>query len=548
VVRRLLLLGLLGLAGLVGVLGVVSGGSAATPLAAVWGNAIEVPGTAALNTGGSADTYSVSCATAGNCAAGGQYFDGSSHFQAFVVSETNGSWGNAIEVPGSATLNSGGGADTYSVSCAAAGNCTAGGQYLDGSDHLQAFVVDETNGSWGNAIEVPGSAALNSGGGADTSSVSCATAGNCTAGGTYTDGSGHQQAFVVDETNGSWSNAIEVPGSATLNTGGNASVYSVSCATAGNCVAGGTYTDGSGNGQAFVVSETNGSWGNAIEVPASAALNSGGYAAVWSVSCATAGNCTAGGSYVDGSAHQQSFVVDETNGSWGNAVEVPGSATLNSGAYAGVKSVSCATAGNCTAGGFYSDGSEQQYAFVVDETNGSWGNAIEVPGSSILNTGLNANTDSVSCATAGNCTAGGYYTNASGHLQSFVVRETNGSWGNAVEVPGSATLNTGGINAGVNSVSCATAGDCAAGGQYTDGSGAYQAFVVNFPASCVVPNVLGKPLSTAKTELKAAHCGIGKIVRVYSKVKKGRVVAQNPKHGKHLKAGARVALTVSKGK
>jgi len=38
-----------------------------------------------------------------------------------------------------------------------------------------------------------------------------------------------------------------------------------------------------------------------------------------------------------------------------------------------------------------------------------------------------------------------------------------GSWGKAVEVPGLAALNTGG-DAAVTSVSCPSAGDCAAGG------------------------------------------------------------------------------------
>jgi hypothetical protein len=47
-----------------------------------------------------------------------------------------------------------------------------------------------------------------------------------------------------------------VPGLGTLNKGRNASVTSVSCASAGNCAAGGTYHDGSGNQQAFVVSQT----------------------------------------------------------------------------------------------------------------------------------------------------------------------------------------------------------------------------------------------------------------------------------------------------
>ena len=52
---------------------------------------------------------------------------------------------------------------------------------------------------------------------------------------------------MVSETNGSWGDAVEVPGTAALNSGGNASVDSVSCAAAGACAAGGLYTDGSGN-------------------------------------------------------------------------------------------------------------------------------------------------------------------------------------------------------------------------------------------------------------------------------------------------------------
>jgi hypothetical protein len=54
--------------------------------------------------------------------------------------------------------------------------------------------------------------------------VSCALAGSCAAVGYDKDGHGHQQAFVVSETNGTWARAIEVPGSAALNKGGNADV------------------------------------------------------------------------------------------------------------------------------------------------------------------------------------------------------------------------------------------------------------------------------------------------------------------------------------
>jgi hypothetical protein len=166
-----------------------------------------------------------------------------------------GTWGTAIEVPGLGSLNQGGAARLASVSCGSAGNCVAGGGYLDGSGRGQAFVAGETNGTWRRAIEVPGSEILNAGGGATATSVSCASAGNCAAVGSYRDRSGHYQAFVVSLTNGTWDTAIEIPGSATLNAGGDARVASVSCRSAGRCAVGGTYRDGAGHTQAFVVNQ-----------------------------------------------------------------------------------------------------------------------------------------------------------------------------------------------------------------------------------------------------------------------------------------------------
>jgi hypothetical protein len=168
---------------------------------------------------------------------------------------TGGTWRTAEEIPGLAALNQGGYSPVSSMSCASAGDCSAGGEYKDDSGRFHAFVVSETSGTWHNAEKVPGTAALNQRGNASVASVSCPSAGNCGAGGFYRDRSGFQ-AFVVSEIIGTWHTAIEVPGTAALNKGGNASVSSVSCASAGNCGAGGLYLDGSGHFQAFVVSET----------------------------------------------------------------------------------------------------------------------------------------------------------------------------------------------------------------------------------------------------------------------------------------------------
>ena len=47
-------------------------------------------------------------------------------------------------MPGTAALNRGGFADITSVSCTAAGTCSAGGTYLDSSLGQQVFVVSRT--------------------------------------------------------------------------------------------------------------------------------------------------------------------------------------------------------------------------------------------------------------------------------------------------------------------------------------------------------------------------------------------------------------------
>ncbi len=430
-----------------------------------WSHAIAVPGLGALDRRGDAGLPSVSCASAGNCAAGGYYRTRSGDRQGFLVSEHKGAWGHAIEVPGLGALNRRGNAGVISVSCATAGNCAAGGTYADSHGHRQGFLVSEQNGIWGQAIEVPGLGALNKGAKAGVISVSCPSPGHCAAAGYYKDGEGHRQASIDVEQNGRWSKAFEVPGLEALNAG-DASVGSMSCASAGNCAIGGYYSDHQHRRQGFLVSERNGIWGQAIAVPGLAALSGGRNSQVLSVSCAAVGSCAAGGYYSDDQHHRQGFVVSEKNGVWGQAIKVPGLGTL--GGSAAVSSVSCGSASNCVAGGDY--GSPYEWGFVVSEKNGVWGRAVGVPGLQALTTGRSTDVNSVSCASAGNCAVGGDYEDVAHGARGFVISEKNGVWGRATNVPGLGALDKAGY-AAVNSVSCAKASSCAAGGDYAaDGS------------------------------------------------------------------------------
>jgi PKD domain/Divergent InlB B-repeat domain/PASTA domain len=69
-----------------------------------------------------------------------------------------------------------------------------------------------------------------------------------------------------------------------------------------------------------------------------------------------------------------------------------------------------------------------------------------------------------------------------------------------------------------------------------------------FVETCKVPRVTGHKLAAARRAIAHAHCRVGKIRHAYSKVKKGRVSAEKPKAGTHHAAGAKVSLTLSKGR
>jgi uncharacterized delta-60 repeat protein len=78
---------------------------------------------------------------------------------------------------------------------------------------------------------------------------------------------------------------------------------------------------------------------------------------------------------------------------------------------------------------------------------------------------------------------------------------------------------------------------------------AARSVTATFAALCIVPKEKGKALRTAKRALVKAHCKVGKVKKAFSaKVKRGRVIAQSAKPGKKLAPGAKIRLTVSKGK
>jgi PASTA domain len=65
-------------------------------------------------------------------------------------------------------------------------------------------------------------------------------------------------------------------------------------------------------------------------------------------------------------------------------------------------------------------------------------------------------------------------------------------------------------------------------------------------ARCVAPKLKGLTLAAAKRKLKKSHCRVGRVTKIKSKLKHGRVVRTQPRPGTRKPAGSRVALIVSR--
>ncbi len=357
--------------------------------------------------------------------------------RAFVVSETDGTWGTAKQVP-ARRPQPGRNAAVNSVSCASAGNCSAGGYYTRHTPRPQAFVVSETNGTWGTAEEVPGTAALNKGGNAagqlgvvrlggqlqrrrvlhgrlrppagvrrqrderhlghaprrcpasppstragSRRSTRCRAPRRATAapaGTTPTAPATSRRSSSARRTApGAPPRRCPAPRPSTR--AGSPEIASVSCGVGGQLQRGRVLHETQLRPTARRSSSARPTAPGAPPRRCPAPRPSTRAGAPRSPRCRAPRRATAApaGATPTASGHCQAFVVSETDGTWGTAEEVPGTAALNTGRDAQIDSVSCASAGNCSAGGGYTDQPPATQAFVVSETNGTWGTRRRSP-------------------------------------------------------------------------------------------------------------------------------------------------------------------------
>ena len=454
---------------------------------------------------------SISCPSAGNCSAVGTYDDQSGNTQGLLLTETAGSWAPGVEAvlpAGALTTNQM--VELDSVSCASTGNCSAVGSY-EGSSSTGALLLNEMGGSWATGIEavlppdaLPGRTSTG------LSSVSCTSAGNCSAVGEYTSNSPGGGGLLLTETGGSWSAGVE----ATLPANASFAEPSVSCASAGNCTAA---TRGG-----VLLTETAGKWGSGVVAPVPADASPPKMARLTSISCPTADGCTAVGAYTSVVAGaSQGVLVTETAGSW-SATEVAAPANAAPDPIAELESVSCPSAGSCSAAGNYIESVINYPAYMLF---GGSGPKISL---NVTKSGSGKGT------VTGNQAVLQCGSTCSVSLDSGTLLTLK-----ATAAPGSRFRGWSGGN-------CSGTGNCQV---YTGISEQTLTATFALLPKCLVPRLRGKTLKAATHAIRSHNCTVGRVTHAASRViEKGRVIAQRPRPGRRLPGGARVSLSVSSGR
>jgi streptogramin lyase len=474
----------------------------------------------------------VSCPTSASCTAVG--FTASAETQGTLVESWNGAkWTpqSAAVPPGASRLRLNG------VSCVSPGACTAVGSYM--SNGGLASLAERSSGeSW--TIQ----STANTGRQEELNGVSCSSSEECTATGEYQGQRGTWTALVQKWTGVAWSvQATTVPETLA------SELHSVSCALESVCASVGTSgwsAEARSRGGAvrpLVMTRSETTMGiQATPTPSGAShvvlsgsscvsstactevgsyRNSGGttlsLADAWNgfewktqtpsnpsgataaelhrVSCTSATECTAVGSYKNSSGTILTL-AERFNGSTWTIQSTPNPSRAREAQLTGV---ACTSATSCSAVGFARTGPNSSSNMSLAETwNGSeWKIQTTENPSGATNVRLLG----VSCATASACTAVGTYTNSSANTVSLAERLSGSEW-KLQSTPNP----SGGKNVELNGVSCPSASSCTAVGSYANSSGNIASLAERWNGSEWLIQALEGPAGAAQSKLLGDSC------------------------------------------
>ncbi|MCL4449585.1 MAG: IPT/TIG domain-containing protein [Actinobacteria bacterium] len=281
-------------------------------------------------------------------------------------------------------------------------------------------------------------------------SVTCTSSTDCTAVGYYVNGGGYDQTLIESYNGTSWVVSTS-PNQTNSGATTNNFLESVTCTSSTDCTAVGYYVNGGGYDQTLIESYNGTAW-SVVTSPNTATTQNN---FLEGVTCITASDCTAGGYYYNGTVDQT--LIESYNGSTWSVVTSPNTATTQNNFLEGV---SCVTSTDCTVVGYYYNGTVDQT--LIESYNGTAWSVVTSPNTA---TTQNNFLEGVTCITASYCTAVGYYYN--GTVDQTLIESYNGTSWSVTTSPNQTDSGTA-TNNSLEGVSCVSSTDCTAVGYYYD--------------------------------------------------------------------------------
>jgi hypothetical protein len=399
----------------------------------------------------------VTCASASDCLAVGYYVNSDQIVQTLVEHWDGTSWAVANSAnAGSATLNI-----LNGVACAAASDCWAVGRWLhnDGINNgIDQTLTEHWNGAAWAVVASPSISApqiniLND--------VTCVTASDCWVVG-FAQIETHLQNLIEHWNGAAWT-IINSPNTAPRD---DDILESVTCASGSDCWAVGYALErAAGNIYRTLIEHYDGATWTIVNSPNTTSTESN---FLFGVTCTSRSNCWAAGRYANATDQTYQTLVEQWNGSAWSIVSSPNiNATQHDSSLLGV---TCVSTSDCWAVGSDYNIQGNLYQTLIERWNGTAWTIVSSPNSASNENNL---LNSVTCTSASDCMAVGVYINASSNNQTL-IEHWNGSAWSIVSSPNSALTEDNSLSG----VTCVMASDCWAVGVHYDGnSQAYQTLI-----------------------------------------------------------------------
>jgi hypothetical protein len=331
----------------------------------------------------------------------------------------------------------------FGVTCVSASDCWAVGYYVNGTTGLYQTLIERWDGTSWAIVSSPNTSATQYN---YLFGVTCVSASECWAVGYYNAGnvaSSTVQTLIERWDGTSWA-IVSSPNTSATQTN---LLLGVTCVSASSCWAVGYYINGSTN-QTLVERWDGTSWA-VVSSPNTSATQSN---LLNGVTCVSALDCWAVGTYYNSTIQTYQTLVERWNGTSWAIVTSPNALAMQTNLLNGV---TCASASDCWAVGFYNTATTTQP--LIERWQGaSWAVVNSANTSAPQNNYLSG----VTCTSASDCWAVGYYRGD----QTLIERWDGTSWAIVSSPNTSATQNN-----ELYGVTCVSASDCWAVGRYSNG-------------------------------------------------------------------------------